>query len=44
MRAMRNILIHEYFLISVPILWHTVTENLAPLVPRLRRILSDHRD
>jgi uncharacterized protein with HEPN domain len=44
MRAMRNILIHEYFLISVPILWHTVTEDLAPLVPALRCILSDHRD
>lgn len=44
MRAMRNILIHEYFLISVPILWHTVTQNLTPLVSQLRRILSDHRD
>jgi uncharacterized protein with HEPN domain len=44
MRAMRNVLIHEYFLISVPILWHTVNQNLAPLVPQLRCILSEHRD
>jgi len=28
----------------VPILWHTVTQNLTPLVSQLRRILSDHRD
>lgn len=43
MRGMRNILIHEYFLVSVPILWQTVTRNLAPLVPELRRLLSERR-
>lgn len=32
MRGMRNVLIHEYFLVSVPILWQTVTQNLPPLV------------
>jgi len=44
MRGMRNVLIHEYFLISVPILWQTVTRNLSPLVPQLRHILSDSRN
>jgi uncharacterized protein with HEPN domain len=44
MRGMRNVLIHEYFLVSMPILWQTVTENLPPLVPLLRRVLAQSRD
>ena len=41
MRGMRNLLIHEYFLVSLPILWHTVVENLPPLIPLLQRILTE---
>jgi uncharacterized protein with HEPN domain len=44
MRGMRNVLIHEYFLVSVPVLWQTVVQDLSPLVPKLRRILSENRD
>ena len=42
MRGMRNVLIHEYFLVSVPILWRTATQNLPPLVPDLQRILDEN--
>lgn len=40
MRDMRNLLVHEYFGVSLPIVWRTVTHELPPLVPVLRRILS----
>lgn len=41
MRDFRNIVVHEYFSISLPILWQTVQANLPPLVPVLERILED---
>lgn len=41
MRGMRNVLIHRYDEVSLPILWQTITRNLPPLVPRLRAILED---
>ena len=44
MRGMRNVLIHEYFLVSLSILWRTATHNLPPLVPELQRILDEHTD
>ncbi len=40
MRGIRNVLIHEYFRVSLPILWHTVTQNLTPLPPLLRDLLE----
>lgn len=41
MRGMRNIMIHEYFGVSLPILWHTVVHDLGPLAVSLKRILED---
>lgn len=41
MRDMRNLLVHEYFGVSLPIVWRTVTHDLPPLVPVLRRVLSE---
>jgi uncharacterized protein with HEPN domain len=40
MRGMRIILIHEYFGVSLRILWQTIEHNLPPLVPLLEEILA----
>ena len=41
MRGMRNVLIHEYFGVSIGILWHTITHNLPPLVEQLEDIFEE---
>ena len=41
MRGIRNALIHEYFGVSLPIIWKTTQENLPPLVPVLKKILQE---
>jgi uncharacterized protein with HEPN domain len=38
--AMRNRLIHAYFDINRDIVWHTVTEELPPLITELEKIIS----
>lgn len=43
MRGMRNVVVHEYSLVSVPIVWQTVKGNLPPLVPVLEDILQSER-
>jgi hypothetical protein len=40
MKGMRNILIHEYFGVSLEIVWKTVRENLPPVEPKLRELLK----
>ena len=40
MRGIRNVVVHEYFGVSVPILWETVARDLRPLVEPLRRIIA----
>ncbi len=40
MRGMRNVLAHEYFGVDLAILWHTITQNLPPVVPLLKAILE----
>jgi len=37
---MRNRLIHAYFDINRDIVWHTVTEELPPLIAELEKIIS----
>ena len=41
MRDMRNVVVHEYFRVSYPILWRTIQSNLPPLVEQLTRILKE---
>lgn len=38
--GMRNRLIHAYFNVDLDIVWHTVTEELPPLVAELEKALS----
>lgn len=40
MKGMRNILVHEYFGVSLEIVWETVQRDLPPLIPRLKQILE----
>jgi len=41
MRAMRNVVVHEYFGVTPETLWKTAREDLPALVDRLRRLLAD---
>ena len=40
MRAVRNVVVHEYFGIDSRILWETVRGDLPPLVPLLEDVLA----
>ena len=40
MRAMRNVVVHEYFGVTPETLWKTAREDLPDLVNRLRRLLA----
>jgi uncharacterized protein with HEPN domain len=44
MRAMRNVVVHEYFGIDDDLLWGTVTDDLKPLVALLATLLTDQDD
>ncbi len=39
MRAMRNIVIHEYQAVDPEVVWSTVRYDLPPLLPHLRQML-----
>ena len=40
MRGMRNIVAHEYFGVSLPIIWRAIEQDLTPLAGGLKRLLS----
>jgi len=42
MFTMRNIVIHEYHGVNLSIIWHTIKEDLPPLVSPLKRILEEN--
>jgi uncharacterized protein with HEPN domain len=37
---MRNVVVHEYFGVSLSILWQTVERDLPPLLPLLESLLD----
>jgi uncharacterized protein with HEPN domain len=41
MRGMRNLMAHEYFGVSLPILWHTIELDLPALENGLRELLNN---
>jgi uncharacterized protein with HEPN domain len=41
MRAMRNVVVHQYFGVTPETLWKTAREDLPALVDRLSRLLAD---
>jgi len=44
MRGIRNLLIHEYFGVSVEIVWRTVREDLPPVATKLKELLRQEPD
>lgn len=44
MRAMRNLLIHEYFGVDLWIIWQTTQEDLPSLVQQIQHALSKMGD
>jgi uncharacterized protein with HEPN domain len=40
MRAMRNIIAHEYFGVSLPIIWRTIEQDLPTLAESLGKLLN----
>ncbi len=40
MKAMRNILIHEYFGVDIDVLWQTVQEDLPSLKAKFQKVLG----
>ena len=41
MRGMRNVIVHEYFRVSLPIVWQTVRQNLPAVVAALKEVLEE---
>ena len=41
MRAMRNVVVHEYFGLDEDVLWGTITDDLALLGPLLAALLDE---
>ncbi len=40
MRALRNVVVHQYFGVDVSILWETLRHDLPPLALPLKRVLE----
>lgn len=43
MRGIRNVVVHEYFGVSIEILWQTIQNDLPTIVPALQNILFDNK-
>ena len=43
MRAMRNVLVHEYFQVDAGVIWATATTSLPPVLDALRNVLDEDK-
>lgn len=41
MAGIRDKLIHDYVNVNLEVVWRTVTEDLPPLLPQIRRVLEE---
>lgn len=41
MRRMRNVVVHIYFGVNLPVVWKTIQEDLPPLKAQMQDILKD---
>lgn len=41
MRAIRNVIIHEYFRVNLNIIWETIKTDLPPLMNQLQELLEN---
>ena len=41
---MRNVLIHDYPVVDLEIVWHTIQDDLPPTIARICEILDQQRD
>jgi len=41
MQGMRNILVHDYDVVNLDIVWNTIQTNLPPLVAPLQKLLDE---
>jgi uncharacterized protein with HEPN domain len=41
MRAIRNVIIHEYFQVNLSITWQTIKTDLPPLIKQLQELLEN---
>lgn len=42
--GMRHVLVHDYYTIDSKILWDTITESIPPLIPTIRKIISESKE
>jgi len=42
MQDMRNVLVHDYPGVDLRVVWHTIQNDLPPLVPLLSKILEEN--
>ena len=43
MRGMRNKMIHNYFDVSLTVVWNTIKDNLPPLKQQIDDLLTEQR-
>ena len=42
MQGMRHVLVHDYHMVRLDVVWRTLQQNLPPLIAPLERILKEN--